>query len=365
MKQITLFLSLLISVYAFSQSDCSSSQTINLQVDGTETVSSNGVSGTAPTSSCNTGFYDATAISSGDWYEFTPSQDLLVTVFKAVPGDPANEYIPSVNVYEGSCGNLTCVGGDLLTVDQQGNLLPVEVEFVAIANTTYYIAFDDYYANIPPPDGPLGTTSAFSFDVSTSTNIPSAPNAATNPVPADGATNVDVVETTDDNGDPIQQVPIQWTEPATGPDPTGYEVYLGTDQNNLNLLGEAGADVAGSPINITGMQFDTTYYWEIVPLNGSVGASGTQVWSFTTEPNLSTDEFEAISFEHFINNGQLNLTADQSLNKVIIYDLSGKLVISRELSTNDEKISIQGLASGLYLAKVQIGEQTKTFKFVK
>lgn len=365
MKHFTLLLSLLFSVYAFAQSDCSNSQNVSLQVDGTETVNSSGVSGTAPASTCNSAFYDASAVSSGDWYTFTPSQDLEVTVSSAVPGDTNNDYIPSVSVYEGSCGNLTCVGGDLITVDQMGNLLPVEVQFVASANTTYYIAFDNYYANIAPPDGPLGTTAAYSFDVSTSTNVPTAPDPATNPVPADGATNVDVEETTDDNGDPIEQVAIQWNEPATGPTPTGYEVYLGTDQNNLNLLGEAGADVAGSPINITGMQYDTTYYWEIVPVNGSVGASGTQVWSFTTESNLSTDEFEAISFEHFINNGHLNLTADQSLNKVIVYDLSGKLVMSRELSTNDEKISIQGLASGLYLAKVQIGEQAKTFKFVK
>ncbi|MDR9448023.1 MAG: hypothetical protein RI535_02230, partial [Psychroflexus sp.] len=247
------------SVYAFAQSDCSNSQNVSLQVDGTTTVNSSGVSGTAPTSTCNSIFYTASDVSAGDWYTFTPSQDLVVTITAAVPGSVTNDYIASASAYEGSCGNLICVGGDLITVDGQDNLVPVEIQFIASANTAYYIAFDDYYANIPAPDGPLGTTAAFSFDVSTSTNIPTAPNAATNPTPTDGATNVDVVETTDDNGGPIEQVAIQWNEPTTGPTPTGYEVYLGTDQNSLNFLGTAQSDAAGSPINITGMQYDTTY----------------------------------------------------------------------------------------------------------
>ena len=361
MKKIILLLTTFVSSLGFSQSDCSNAQTVNLQIDGTETVNSGGVSGTAPTTSCNPSFYDATEISSGDWYEFTPSQDLNVTVFVAVPTDPQNEYIPSFNVYDGSCGNLTCVGGDLLTQDQQDNLLPAEVQFVASANTTYYIAFDDFYSNTPN----LGTTNAFTFDVTTSTNIPGAPNPASNPVPADGATNVDVEETTDDNGDPIQQVPIQWSAPAAGSTPTGYEVYLSTDPNNLNFLGEAQANSAGSPINITGMQYDTTYYWEIVPVNGSVQASGTQVWSFTTEDNLDVEDFETVDFEFFINNGLLNISANQSFDQINIYNLSGKQIMEKDLSSNDENISIQSLANGLYLAKVQIGNQTKTFKFIK
>ncbi|MDR9401726.1 MAG: T9SS type A sorting domain-containing protein, partial [Psychroflexus sp.] len=164
---------------------------------------------------------------------------------------------------------------------------------------------------------------------------------------------------------PIEQVAIQWNEPTTGPTPTGYEVYLGTDQNSLNFLGTAQSDAAGSPINITGMQYDTTYYWEIVPINGPVSATGTQVWSFTTEDNLSNEQFETVNFDFYVNNGQLFLNANQSFDQISIFDLSGKKVMSQELSSNDENVSIQSLASGLYLAKVQIGEQTKTIKFLK
>jgi hypothetical protein len=113
------------------------------------------------------------------------------------------------------------------------------------------------------------------------------------------------------------------------------------------------------------MQYDTTYYWEIVPINGPVSATGTQVWSFTTEDNLSNEQFETVNFDFYVNNGQLFLNANQSFDQISIFDLSGKKMMSQELSSNDENVSIQSLASGLYLAKVQIGEQTKTIKFLK
>ena len=369
MKQITLFLSLLISVYAFSQSDCSSSQTINLQVDGTETVSSSGVSGTAPASTCNPNFYDATEISSGAWYEFTLAQDQEVTVFAAVPGDPANDYIPSVSVYEGSCGNLTCVGGDLLTVDSQDNLLPVEVEFSASANTTYYIVFDDYYANIPPPNGPLGTTSAFSFDVTAESCTDSAPGLATNPTPSDGDSNVLVTS----NADGDTQVSFNWDEPSAGP--VDDYIFVLSEDSGLDPDDDTtiqGTFSTNDPGNVfvpgqTYFQVSTTYYWAVVPQNcAGQPSSNPSIWSFTTDDTLSSEDFEeAISFEFFINNGGLNISANQSFDHINIYDLSGKQIMNKNLSSNDENVSIQSLANGLYLAKVQIGNQTKTFKFIK
>ena len=85
--------------------------------------------------------------------------------------------------------------------------------------------------------------------------------------------------------------------------------------------------------------------------------------NFTT--TLDVEEFEVIDFEFFISNTQLNITANQSFDQINIFDLSGKQVMNKNLSSNDENISIQSLASGLYLAKVQIGNQTKTFKFIK
>ena len=84
-----------------------------------------------------------------------------------------------------------------------------------------------------------------------------------------------------------------------------------------------------------------------------------------TAGNLSSDEFALSKFQFFVNENNLNITANQSFNQINIFDLSGKQIMDKELSSNDETISIQGLANGLYLAKIQIGDQNRTFKFIK
>ena len=84
-----------------------------------------------------------------------------------------------------------------------------------------------------------------------------------------------------------------------------------------------------------------------------------------TAENLSSDEFALSKFEFFINNDKLSISANQSFDQINIFDLSGKQIINKELSSNDESISIDSLTNGLYLAKVQIGDQNKTFKFIK
>ena len=78
-----------------------------------------------------------------------------------------------------------------------------------------------------------------------------------------------------------------------------------------------------------------------------------------------TFDFNDLNFDYLNNENNLNFHANQSFDQINVFDLSGKQVLNKNLSSNDENISIQGLANGLYLAKVQIGDQTKTFKFIK
>ena len=195
----------------------------------------------------------------------------------------------------------------------------------------------------------------------------SVPGLATNPVPADGATGVSI--TTTDNGE--TQVSFGFDEPSSGP-VTSYTIIISDDPNldqDANTI--SGTFSSNNVGNIflpdqSYFEVSTTYYWAVVPENcAGTPSSNPTIWSFTTDDTLSNEQFELENFEFFVNNELLSLSASQSFEKINIFDLSGKQVMTQELSSNDENISIQSLASGLYLAKVQIGEQTKTFKFVK
>jgi hypothetical protein len=96
------------------------------------------------------------------------------------------------------------------------------------------------------------------------------PTCASNPTPADGATDVDVTG---------GAVVIAWDAPTTGDPATSYEVFWGTTSGDLTSLGS----LSNTTVNITGIQFSTTYYWSIVPSNVGGSATGCAEWSFTTE----------------------------------------------------------------------------------
>jgi len=98
------------------------------------------------------------------------------------------------------------------------------------------------------------------------------PVCAISPAPANAATNVSISTT------------LAWSAGA-GSTPTSYDVYFGTSGTPPFV-----ANVAASPYNPGALAYSTTYYWQIIPKNGSGSASGCSVWSFTTQadPTITT-----------------------------------------------------------------------------
>ena len=77
------------------------------------------------------------------WYKYTPTQNFQLTVTTNLL--PANQNKDSrLHIYTGTCGSLSCVGGN---DDISGSNLLSEFTFAAIANTTYYIVFDNRWGN--------------------------------------------------------------------------------------------------------------------------------------------------------------------------------------------------------------------------
>ena len=155
-----------------------------------------------------------------------------------------------------------------------------------------------------------------------------------------------------------------------------YSLYISTT-DDINAIKNLTADLTetlgdpndtGNPvthnIDLTSYSGQTVYvvfrHWDTTDMDYLAIHS-----MDVTADNLSSEEFALSNFEFFISNDKLIISANQSFDQINIFDLSGKQIMDKELSSNDENISIQNLANGLYLAKVKIGEQTKTFKFIK
>ncbi|MHC4739491.1 MAG: beta strand repeat-containing protein, partial [Planctomycetota bacterium] len=133
----------------------------------------------------------------------------------------------------------------------QGNQAATTFDTGSMANdTTYYWRVDEVNA------GGTTTGSVWSF-----TTIVAAPAQATNPSPADSATNVSI------NAD------LSWT---AGSAATSHDVYFGTSSP-----GSFQGNQTATTYDTGTMSNDTTYYWRIDELNAAGTTTG-NVWSFTT-----------------------------------------------------------------------------------
>lgn len=78
---------------------------------------------------------------------------------------------------------------------------------------------------------------------------------------------------------------------------------------------------------------------------------------------LDVEDFEMASFSHYVQNGQLFLQSDSTIENAVLYNLLGQQVVSSALNATSGSIDLSGLSSGVYLAKLNIDGQVKTLKF--
>lgn len=104
------------------------------------------------------------------------------------------------------------------------------------------------------------------FEVSSASAPPSAPTSAT---PANNATNIAI------------NTNLSWS--GAGGAPTGYQVYVGPNAENLERV----ADQASSPYLINeNWAFGTQYFWRVDAYNENGSSTGT-VWNFTTANGIA------------------------------------------------------------------------------
>ncbi|MDP4267065.1 MAG: fibronectin type III domain-containing protein [Bacteroidota bacterium] len=101
---------------------------------------------------------------------------------------------------------------------------------------------------------------------SSSSYTPSEPSG---PTPGNGAKNIAVNTSS-----------ISW---ATSSDPNGssitYDVYFGTSSSPSIRV----SNTSSTSYSISGLTFNTTYYWKVVAKNSSGYSSTGPLWSFTTD----------------------------------------------------------------------------------
>ncbi|MDR6302093.1 T9SS type A sorting domain-containing protein [Mesonia maritima] len=97
----------------------------------------------------------------------------------------------------------------------------------------------------------------------------------------------------------------------------------------------------------------------------TAGDSEYFVDNITYSDMLSTKDFETVSFSHYTQNNQLVMNSDSQIGNVAIFNILGQQVISENVNSTSGNIDLNALSSGVYLTKVSVNNETKSFKFVK
>lgn len=141
MKKITyLVFGLIASQMSIAQNDCASALTANA---GTHVIDA--IDGTQPSTPVCGGSGAATL---AEWFAYTPTSNYTVTVTSDLAINACKD--TRFHVYSGTCGVLTCVGGDddsgEITCPNNNNTYLSKDTFNVTAGTTYYIVFDNRWS---------------------------------------------------------------------------------------------------------------------------------------------------------------------------------------------------------------------------
>ena len=175
------------------------------------------------------------------------------------------EYTDNIDLYFGTPENMT------LVLD---NVIAVEEHQVSDLDPSTVYNWKVIARNISG-DTPEVDVETWSF-----TTIGNAPDAVTYTAPADEATDRPIAGN------------LTW-QAATGAN--GYYVYLSTDQTFAGVTPE---DQATTTYAYSGLAYETTYFWKVIPYNVVGQATeGIEVWSFTTIPDPSLELPVIVTFD--------------------------------------------------------------------
>lgn len=90
-----------------------------------------------------------------------------------------------------------------------------------------------------------------------------------------------------------------------------------------------------------------------------------QMDDFVVDGTLSVNEFSEIGFKYSVFNSEMRLSANEPLQNVSIYNILGQNVLNQKLSETNEVISLNTLATGVYVAQATIAGTIESFKIIK
>jgi len=118
--------------------------------------------------------------------------------------------------------------------------------------------------------------------------------------------------------------------------------------------------------------FPAEISYDIIDPAGAIAGSGTDViniesGTITADCTLSVGDNSLEGFSFFPNPAEnvLNISAQQEVQRISIFNLAGQKVMEQSVNATSSALDVTRLATGAYILQVTSNEQTGTFKLIK
>ncbi|GEQ86650.1 hypothetical protein ULMS_21580 [Patiriisocius marinistellae] len=304
----------------------------------------------------------------GVWYAFTDSSGLPGTALATLCN--GTDYDSKISVFSGDCSALVCIDGN---DDDCG--LQSSVTFPTDGASTYYILVHGFGAN----------TGNFTLDV---TCMPTPP-------PNDMIANsIDVDEIGFPYTDPAVAMPAATLEAG---DPAGCSINgsagvwynfvaggSGTATASITSPGGASAVIFYTAPDENASETDLVHVDQFN--NQCVGGTSASIntlagqayYVFVVNTGAITDividgtllgtnenTIEGFAFYPNPANDQLNVTAKDTIDSLILFNVLGQKVIDQNVGATSSQLDVSSLPTGTYIMKVSVNGEIGTYKVIK
>ena len=307
------------------------------------------------------------------WYSFTGSGSAQTVTLNLC----GSSYDTSVLVYTGSSGNLTLVAGNDDDSGCLSNGANSKVIFTSDGTTTYYIAVEGWN---------FGNVGAFTMNV---TCAAVTPPAVAN---QDCGTSLSIlVNGLDNNSDnsfgtvssaqptcdlfgSIQDVWFSFVVPASGQvtclvtpltiTSTNFTIYSGACGALTEVVGTCNSNLTlATSESLTGLTPGATYFVQVWSNSAEQGTFAVRL----SDDGLGNEGFDNSNFSYYPNpvKNTLNLSYNQEISSVEVFNLLGQKVSSNNFNANTAQIEMSNLSKGAYMVRVTSNNQVKTIKVIK
>lgn len=295
--------------------------------------------------------------------EYVPDSTYLVTI-AALTGSPIKNFNGSVRAGTGSTNaGVLSAGQGTATYNVAQETNGIRLSALDQANATFNwrapmagTGTVRLYVAAHQGNRDQGPNTSLTF-VANEVVAPVPPDQTSNPIPANGATDV-----------PTQML-LRWTAAAGA---TSYEVYLGNEES-ISSIGNSITAWINSPDLIPG----EVYLWRVDAINDA-GVTHGDLWSFITEggadvrdATLPNDFAVSRAYPNPFNSiVRINLSIPaETIISALVYDRTGRLVtalVNRQSIVSNAHLewNAAGQAAGVYFLRVTGNGFSQTQKLV-